>query len=185
MPICKIHGKAGKGKGRSLKVRKSLKCWSVTEIRWNSKTCLCVIAGAIRTSAKTIHELASWMPHVSAGILLKFFFLCRRITSTAALPSRCVAKCRGTCHVHRCSHTEQATLLVLPIVACNQQDTLSTLYEIRRSELQLGFFFATIGLFIHVTNERPNEFCHPRFGLQTGCRNWHIGSVIKARNRLI
>ena len=174
MPICKIHGKAGKGKGRSLKVRKSLKCWSVTEIRWNSKTCLCVIAGAIRTSAKTIHELASWMPHVSAGILLKFFFLCRRITSTAALPSRCVAKCGGTCHVHRCSHTEQATLLVLPIVACNQQDTLSTLYEMRRSELQLGFFFATIGLFIHVTNERPNEFCHPRFGLQTGRRNWHI-----------
>lgn len=35
-------------------------------------------------------------------------------------------------------------------------------------------FFATIGLFIHVTNERPNEFCHPRFGLQTGRRNWHI-----------
>jgi len=141
MPICKIHGKAGKGKGRSLKVRKSLKCWSVTEIRWNSKTCLCVIAGAIRTSAKTIHELASWMPHVSAGILLNFFSSVaaslRRLRSLHVV----LQNAGGTCHVHRCSHTEQATLLVLPIVACNQQDTLSTLYEMRRSELQLGFFF--------------------------------------------
>jgi len=139
MPICKIHGKAGKGKGRSLKVRKSLKCWSVTEIRWNSKTCLCVIAGAIRTSAKTIHELASWMPHVSAGILLKFFFLCRRITSTAAFPSRCVAKCRG--HLPRSSLQSYRAGYAVGPANCRLQSAGHLVNTVRDETL-----WATIGL---------------------------------------